>query len=242
MDSLKICQGYGKVEDNHNLEDQQQSHHQPPHPKFSKPIIITISVFTILFLTFTISLTLAALIYHTNTESPDQPSNSATTIKSVCNVTRYPKSCFSSIISSSSFSQNPTTDPQAILKISLHVAFEELSALASSLVPMGNGHGPAVADCKEQIDDALSRLNDSVSLMSSGGDVLTDGEIGDIQTWVSAAVTDQQTCLDGLEEMGSVDAGEVKEKMLRSSEYLSNSLAIVAHLQVLLKQSHVPLH
>ncbi|CAL0327608.1 unnamed protein product [Lupinus luteus] len=238
MDSLKILQGYGKVENNHNLEDQ----HQPPHPKFSKPLIITFSVFAILFLTFTISLTLAALIFHTNTESPHQPSNSATTLKAICNVTRYPNSCFSSILSSSSFSQNPTTDPQAILKISLHVAFNELTALASSLVPMNSGRGPAVADCKDQIDDALSRLNDSVSAMSSGGDVLTDGEIGDIQTWVSAAVTDQQTCLDGLEETGSVDAGEVKKKMQRSFEYMSNSLAIVAHLQVLLKQFHVPLH
>lgn len=94
------------------------------------------------------------------------------------------------------------------------------------------------------MDDALSRLNDSLSAMEAapGGIALTDSKISDLQTWVSAAVTDQQTCLDGLEEMGSADAGKVKSMTKRSSEYTSNSLAIVANLRVLLEQFHVPLH
>ncbi|KAE9587460.1 hypothetical protein Lal_00031853 [Lupinus albus] len=238
MDSVKMFQGYDKVKE----DQQQQNQHQLPHTKFSKPLMIIISISAILFLTFTISLTLTALIHRTNTESPHQPSNSATTIKAVCNITRYPNSCFSSIISSSSFSQNHTTDPLAILNISLRVAFNEVTALASSLVAMNDGHAPAVDDCKDQIDDAVSRLGDSVSAMSSGGNVLSDGEISDIQTWVSAAVTDQETCRDGLEEMRSVDGEEVKKMMQKSSEYISNSLAIVSHLQGLLKQFHVPQH
>lgn len=91
----------------------------------------------------------------------------------------------------------------------------------------------------------MSRLNDSVSAMSAvtdGAVTLTDEKINDIQTWVSAALTDQETCVDGLEEVGSSvrDVDEVKRMMKRSSEYISNSLAIVANLRTLLRQFHVP--
>ncbi|KAK7281714.1 hypothetical protein RIF29_09945 [Crotalaria pallida] len=241
MDSLKMFKGYGKVvEDNNNhLEDQQQQQQKPPHHKFSKSLIIaTVSIFAILFLI----LTLATQIHHTNNTHTDSP-NSATTpssiIKAICNVTRYPDSCISSI-SSSPFSQ-PPTDPEAILNISLRVSLKELTNLSSSLNTFMDDQGPAFADCKDQINDAVSQLNDSVSALSDGK-VLSEGKIRDIQTWVSAAATDQQTCLDGLEEMGSSVVDQVKRKLQRSSEYISNSLAIVAHMRILLDQFNVPLH
>lgn len=75
-----------------------------------------------------------------------------------------------------------------------------------------------------------------------GDKALTDAKINDIQTWISAAVTDQEACLDGLEEMGSAAIGEVKGKMQRSREYISNSLAIVANIRNLLQRFNMPLH
>lgn len=79
----------------------------------------------------------------------------------------------------------------------------------------------------------MSRLNDSVSTVTNGTVNLTDVEINDIQTWVSAALTDQETCVDGLEEagfsLGTVD--KVKKMMKKSNEYTSNSLAIVANIR-----------
>ena len=94
------------------------------------------------------------------------------------------------------------------------------------------------------MDDALSRLSDSLSAMEvvPGDKMLTDAKINDVQTWISAAVTDQETCLDGLEEMESTAIGEVKSKMQRSREYTSNSLAIVINIRSLLQQFHMYLH
>jgi len=82
----------------------------------------------------------------------------------------------------------------------------------------------------------VSRLNDSVSVITNGAVTLTDGEVNDIQTWVSAALTDQQTCVDGLEEGGvSLECVEkVKKLMEKSNQYVSNSLAIVANIRNLL--------
>jgi pectinesterase inhibitor-like protein len=229
MDSLKIFKGYDKVED--NLEDPQKQQQQHRH-KISKPLIATISIIiVILFLTFTLSFTL--FYHHTNStesQTPLNSLNSTESIRSVCNVTRFPDSCFTAISSST---QNPT-DPKTILKISILASINELNNFASSLKANSNGH--VLGDCNEMIDDAVSRLNDSVSVFSDGAVTLTDVKINDIQTWVSAALTDQQTCVDGLEEVGfSVDSVEkVKKIMQRSNEYISNSLAIVANIRNLL--------
>ncbi|CAJ2639402.1 unnamed protein product [Trifolium pratense] len=232
MDSLKIFKGYDKVED--NLEDPQKQQEQHRH-KISKPLIATISIIvTILFLTFTLSFT---LFYHhnnsTESQNPLNSLNSTELIRSVCNVTRFPDSCFTAISSST---QNPT-DPKTILKISILASINELNKFASSLKANSSGH--TLGDCNELIDDAVSRLNDSVSVFSDDAVTLTDVKINDIQTWVSAALTDQQTCVDGLEEVGFSLVEKVKKIMQKSYEYISNSLAIVANIRNLV---NVPLH
>ncbi|XP_057448602.1 pectinesterase 3 [Lotus japonicus] len=251
MDTVKVLKGYGKVEEekhnhhhhhHHNLEDQQQRN-QHHHRKASTAII---SILAILFFTLALAFTLATLLHHTTTTTKpphkqQQPLNSADSIRTVCNVTRFPDSCIAAVSSSN----DHPTDPQSILTLSLRASVDELASVASSLgVKASSSNGQGVADCKDQVDDALSRLNDSLSAMAvvPGGVTLTDAKISDIQTWVSAAVTDQQTCLDGLEEVGSVVVEEVKNMMKKSSEYVSNSLAIVANIRTLSQQFHMPLH
>ncbi|KAK7284917.1 hypothetical protein RJT34_19671 [Clitoria ternatea] len=229
MDSLKMFKGYDKVEHNQNhLEDQQQ--HRNPKPKSLKPFIATISIFTILLVTLTLAFT---LIHHNTHSHPQQQLNSLESIRVICNVTRFPDSCLAAI------SPTNVTDPQSILALSLRASIHALQKLASSL---GTAEGGPFADCKEQMDDALSRLNDSLSAVASPP-TLTDAKITDVQTWVSAAVTDQETCLDGLKEVGDVaSADKMKKLMQRCSEYTSNSLAIVANFPNLLQQFHIPLH
>ncbi|KAE8730732.1 hypothetical protein F3Y22_tig00002889pilonHSYRG00019 [Hibiscus syriacus] len=60
---------------------------------------------------------------------------------------------------------------------------------------------------------------------------LTKGKMSDIQTWISAAMTDQDTCNDGLEEMGWTAGDEVKSRARSFKESVSNSLAIAANMQ-----------
>ncbi|KAI4336014.1 hypothetical protein L6164_014593 [Bauhinia variegata] len=239
MESFKFLKGYGKVDGDH-LEDQPLQHQQ--RRVSHKTLVATISIFGILFLTLIVGMMLGALITDSETESPrtQTPSNSANSvdsIKTVCNVTRFPASCVSTL--SSSLNPSIPNDPEAIFKLSLQVSIAELSKLSSFFK---NTNGSALADCKDQIDDALSRLSDSVSAMEAGEKALTDAKINDIQTWISAAVTDQESCLDGLEEMESNAIGEVKSKMKNCREYTSNSLAIIAHIRPLLDQFHMSLH
>ncbi|KAK4257181.1 hypothetical protein QN277_006803 [Acacia crassicarpa] len=243
MNSSKFVHGYGKVSD--HLED------QPSFPRAPnrKPLVAFISVLAILFLTLSVGVTLGALIHHNSNSAPrSTPSTAnsgiAASIRTVCNVTRFPASCYSSISSLTTPLQNPN-DPESILKLSLRVSHDELSKLSSSLrILASTSNSSALPDCKDQIDDALSRLNDSLSAMdvSPGDKALTDVKINDIQTWISAAMTDQETCLDGLEETESAALREMKGKMQRSREYTSNSLAIVANIRILLQRFNMSLH
>ncbi|KAL3609939.1 hypothetical protein D5086_000959 [Populus alba] len=240
MESIKLFGGYGKV--NPHLED--QSPHQ--QQSASKRRILILSVASILLLTLIIGIALASLIHESNSEPDESPylssSNPAESIKTVCDVTLYPSSCFTSI-SSLNISTKP--DPEVIFKLSLQVSIAELKNLSSLLSSFNDVNSQAaLKDCVSQFDDSLSKLNDSLSAMEVGpGEKMLNLEkVNDIQTWISAAMTDQDTCIDGLEEMGSKFLDEIKAKIERSKEFLSISLAIIAKMQALLEKFDQKMH
>ncbi|KAL5544440.1 hypothetical protein UlMin_008224 [Ulmus minor] len=234
MDSINFFKGYGKVSN-------QSSDYQNTLQR--RKLLISIS--SILLLSLIIGLMIGALTYESETESTrSETLNSAESIiKTICNVTRNPNSCFSSI---TAINSSPVeSDPEAILKLSLRVAIAELSKLSSSLKSINAGDSEAaIRDCRDQVDEALSRLGDSVSAMEVGRGEreLTEAKIRDLQTWISAAMTDEETCLDGLEETGSTILDEVKIKMKKSKDFTGNALAIVANFHAILEKLRVDLH
>ncbi|CAK7335474.1 unnamed protein product [Dovyalis caffra] len=240
MESVNLFRGYGKVSP--HLEDQN------PHQQksASKRRILILSILSILLLTLIVGLALAALIHESNTEPDESPylssANSAESIKTVCDMTLYPSSCFTSI-SSLNISTKP--DPEAIFKLSLQVSIRELKNLSSLLTSLNYVDSQAaMKDCMSQFDDSLSKLNDSLLAMEvgPGEKMLTLEKVNEIQTWISAAMTDQDTCIDGLEEMGSKFLDDIKAKMERSEHFLSISLAIIAKMQALLEKFDLKMH
>ncbi|XP_011033782.1 PREDICTED: pectinesterase 3-like [Populus euphratica] len=240
MESYNFFKGYGKV---NPLED--QNPHQQESTA-SKRRILIIGVSSILFLTLILGLALAALIQESNTEPDEFPSlsssNSAESIKTVCDMTLYPSSCFTSI-SSLNISTKP--DPEAIFKLSLKVSITELKYLSSLFTSLHDVNSQAaMRDCVSLFGNSLGNLNDSLLAMEvgPGEKMLTLEKANDIQTWISAAMTDQETCIDGLEEMESVLPDEIKAKVERSKDFLSISLAIIAKMEALLKKFDLKMH
>ncbi|GLU12348.1 hypothetical protein SLE2022_290330 [Rubroshorea leprosula] len=240
MNAISIFRGYGKV--NH-LEDQ-----TPDRRSSQRPLLTTIAIAAVVLLTLVIGSILAAAVIRDyreeeETESPPLSAELLESIKSVCSVTQFPDSCFTAI---STLNTSTKPDPESIFKISLRAAIAELSNLSSSINTLnGRNSVPALQDCVTQLDDALSRLNESMSAMEArpGEKTLTEAKINDIQTWVSAAMTDQDTCFDGLEETGSRVLNQVNHGIRqRSKEYISNSLAIVANMPLLLEKFGLKMH
>lgn len=241
MESINVLKGYGKLS-----SPEAQS---PRHRASKRPLILAVTISSIVLLTIGLGLLVGALIRESSTEESELRSlrsSSAQSIRAVCSVTEHQDSCFTSI---SSLNSSVKPDPEAIFELSLRVCVNEVSdasLFVRNLVKSSNDARSkgALADCGGQLDDAASRLGDSVAAMDAGpGEkALTELKISNIQTWVSAAMTDQETCLDGLEEMGSTVLDEVRDQLSRSREFMSNSLAICAQMSAILDKFEMGMH
>lgn len=108
------------------------------------------------------------------------------------------------------------------------------------------------ARIKETLDKmSLTALNDRTDLIESATDHLkssissadfsSDGVVDDLKTWVSAAITYEHTCIDGFADAAGEPKVRVAELMRNSTEFTSNSLAIlseVSHFKFLRLPSH----
>ncbi|CAN0902576.1 21 kDa protein [Linum grandiflorum] len=156
-------------------------------------------------------------------------------IKSSCAVTRYPDLCYSTLSPyAAGVGSNSTQLVNAAIQVSLNDAVSACNAvrnLSKTLKPKEAG---AVKDCVENMKDSVDELKDSMAAMKSGmdGPDFAMG-VGNLQTWVSAALTDEDTCMDGIEE-GELVNGKVKDvirgRIVRVAQLTSNALALINHL------------
>ncbi|KAL1566297.1 pectinesterase 3-like [Salvia divinorum] len=223
MESINFAKGYGKV------NPAEESNPISPASRRRRRIII-IAFSLAVFLTLLIASLITVLLHHSASKSnpPQLSSNSADPLKTVCSVTRYPDSCLSSL---SPLNSPPSSNPLRFFNLSLHASLLEVASLKGQL-PDAEA---AAKDCAELFDDAASQLGRSAESVrvEPGVAVLTEMRISDLQTWISASLTDLDTCLDGLAEMGSAAVGEWKVKVQRAMEYISNTLAILNNIRSL---------
>ncbi|KAI3820813.1 hypothetical protein L1987_08361 [Smallanthus sonchifolius] len=246
-ESVNFAKGYGKVDPSDDEATAVPC--QSPSPRRRRTVTVTVIITLFLFAIIIAAIIGATVVHHPRAKpsEPEQssPVKSAESIKAVCAVTQHPESCFTDI---SSINSDNAVDPEKIFNLTLRLAVNELaniSSLPKTLISKSNDlrTGSALRDCATLFDDALSQLSQSVDAMRGGGEVvLTEGKVEDLKTWISAAMTDQETCVDGLEEMGSTAVDEVKMRVQRSSEYMSNSLAILSNMDSILDKFGLHLH
>ncbi|XP_009391197.2 pectinesterase 3 [Musa acuminata AAA Group] len=235
MDIVKSFNGYGKVSE---IADRH-------FRRTTRRRLALLAASAVLLVVIVVSVGVVAAIGHG--DGSPSPTSIADSIKAMCNVTRYPDSCFSSI--STARGANLTDDPEELFRISLAVAVDaigKVSTVAGSFeIPAKDKRlEAALRDCDQLFDSAIDRLNDSLSLMQPlpGEPLLNASKIEDLTTWLSAAVTDQETCLDGFEGT----TGNVRDKMavamVNSTQYTSNSLAIVVGILGIMEKLDFPLH
>ncbi|XP_048419891.1 pectinesterase 3-like [Pyrus x bretschneideri] len=244
MDSIKSFKGYGKVD---VLEEK-------AFKRKNRNRLIILSVSTVVLLAVIIGAVAGVLIHKRNNSSSSTPNSTpgteltpAASLKAVCDVTQYPTSCFSSI---SALETSNTTDPEVIFKLSLQVAIHAAAKLPGLPAKIGRNIvndtrlEKVLAVCEGLFEDVVDRLNDSLTSMdvNQGEKLLSAAKINDIKTWLSTTLTDQETCLDSLMDLNSTLVQEFKAAMQNSTEFSSNSLAIVAKILSLLTNLNVPVH
>lgn len=145
--------------------------------------------------------------------------------QSACNATLYPDVCVSTLSAHPDFGK--AGNSKEIATIVVKVTLDELKNLSgafasemSSKVTVGQSNQSAVDDCIDLFGYSFRQLNESLGSLQSSE--WRKQEADDVKTWLSAALTNQETCIQG------VNSGNPMLPALQKvSKLLSNSLAMV---------------
>ncbi|XP_030553058.1 pectinesterase inhibitor 7-like [Rhodamnia argentea] len=164
-------------------------------------------------------------------------------IRASCGETLYPDVCYSSLSTyAGSVQQSPRQLARAAIAVSLasaHTMAAYLADLSRRRAAEPRAASAALHDCLTNMGDAVGEMRGSLKQMRRLGDVGDGGsggasqegfrlQMSNVQTWMSAALTDEDTCTDGFED---VPEGELKSVVCgRAGEVkkvTSNALALV---------------
>ncbi|OWM75680.1 21 kDa protein-like [Punica granatum] len=171
----------------------------------------------------------------TSTSASASGSAATSFIKSSCTATRFPALCVQSLSSyASSIQQNPRQLAQAALSVSLvrAQAAKDFVAKSTKFRGLKAREFAAIKDCLDEMDDTVDRLSKSMAEMKGMGK--SNGQeflwhVSNVQTWVSAALTDENTCFDGYSSKtldGRLKAS-IRVRVLNVAQVTSNALALV---------------
>ncbi|XP_045815709.1 21 kDa protein-like [Trifolium pratense] len=156
-------------------------------------------------------------------------------IKSSCRATRYPILCVRCLMGYASVI-GLSERQLAMTALSVSISRTRSSASFVKKISKARGIKPreyiAIQDCIENMGDSLDSLSQSVRELGSIGHAVGEDfvwHMSNVQTWVSAAVTDDNTCLDGFSGpsmKGNVKAA-IKNRVVNVTQITSNALALV---------------
>ncbi|KAK9143274.1 hypothetical protein Syun_012674 [Stephania yunnanensis] len=158
-------------------------------------------------------------------------------VKNSCGATTYPNLCIKSL---SSYSSEINTNYQKLANAALAVSLKSAksaSALVLNLLRRGHlkpNEAAAVKDCVDNIGESIDEVRQSLRELKSFNGNVGDLEfkMSNVKTWLSAALTDDDTCMEGLDEENV--APKVKNKIRSSiagvAQLTSNALALVSNL------------
>ncbi|KAF8025916.1 hypothetical protein BT93_F2672 [Corymbia citriodora subsp. variegata] len=153
-------------------------------------------------------------------------------VRSSCSHARYPDLCLRTLSSYAGPTDNPRDVARAALKISLARARRASSYLSGQAASFrSKRERGAVADCLEQLSDTVDELGQSVAELKRlrGGEELR-WQLSNAETWVSAALTNEDTCLDGFQEVDGTVRGDVRSKISDVTRVTSNALYLINRL------------
>ncbi|KAL0446136.1 UNVERIFIED_CONTAM: Pectinesterase inhibitor 7 [Sesamum latifolium] len=152
-------------------------------------------------------------------------------IRAECRATRYPDLCVQCLSTySSTIQQSQKRLAQAALSVSLSRA-QSVASFVSKMARM-RGLRPteyrAVKDCIDNMANTVDQLNQSVQELSRA-DQDFGWHVGNVETWVGAALTFENTCVDGLRN--PMMDGNVKVAITKTvtdcAQVTSNALVLV---------------
>ncbi|XP_076933944.1 pectinesterase inhibitor 6-like [Bidens hawaiensis] len=156
-----------------------------------------------------------------------------TYVKEACSVTTHQDLCIHSL---SSFSNTAKRDPTKWARAGVSVTIGATKNTTRYLIALRNKNSMkgrnrfAVLDCLEEFGDALDNLHKALGMLRHISGELFNTQMEDVTTWVSSALTNEDTCLDGFEGQKGKEIKKLANKVTKVSYFTSNALALVTKL------------
>nr|AVD53615.1 pectin methyl-esterase inhibitor [Chorispora bungeana] len=157
-------------------------------------------------------------------------------VKSSCTFTTYPRLCFTSLSTQATLIQ---ASPQLMAHAALNITLASAKSTSAMMVRLSSTRQgrlkprevSAMRDCVEELADTLDELKKSIGEMARLSGSNYEVYMSDIQTWVSAALTDENTCTEGFEgdDMNGKLKVLVRQRILVIAHLTSNALALINH-------------
>ncbi|KAL1363999.1 hypothetical protein HN51_012154 [Arachis hypogaea] len=142
----------------------------------------------------------------------NRSNNAQALVRSSCVHTRYPNICLKTLSNYAGPANSPLDVARAALRVSLAHARRACRHLKTLQAPLvGSGPGPnkgplsskskrqraALSDCIEQMADSVDELKRSLEELQHLETATFRWQMSNAQTWVSAALSNGDSCLDG---------------------------------------------
>ncbi|CAL5194472.1 unnamed protein product [Lathyrus oleraceus] len=192
-------------------------------------MFITLRLMLLLIISILLSLS-------TNTSQmvyPKGNNNNNNNVKEACSVTRYKNLCIHTL---AQFSNTAGRTPSKWARVGVSVTISEVKnvrAYLTKLKTRGDMKGRnkvALSDCIETFGYALDELHKSLGVLRRLSKKTFSTQMGDLNTWISSALTDEDTCLDGFEGENERQIKLLRNKVQNVSYITSNALALVNKL------------
>ncbi|KAI3871217.1 hypothetical protein MKW98_015117 [Papaver atlanticum] len=188
----------------------------------------------------TVTIVIAGESMITNSNTSVYLSTSHAVLKSSCSSTLYPELCYSSIASISGGVSQSLRSQKDVIQLSINLTCEVVSQnyfTISKLIKyrknLSHREKEALHDCLEMVDETLDELHEARDDLKVYRSKKTlQQEASDLKTLVSAAITNQDTCLDGF----SYNKADkiVRNALIKGQQHVhrmcSNVLAMIKNL------------
>ncbi|KAL8093837.1 pectinesterase inhibitor 3 [Apium graveolens] len=184
-------------------------------------------------------LSLSTTFLHNTVAKSDIPSSDL--IHASCIHANYPQICLRTLSTYAPPATTPNDLAQAAVKISLTRSQKASEFLSDLKHKSAKREKDAVSDCVSQMSDSVDELSRTLSeLKHLRRGIEFKWQMSNVETWVSAALTNEDTCLDGFKEIDGKVRSDVRRKITNVARVTSNALYLINLMDSQARRNFVP--
>ncbi|KAL6960305.1 pectinesterase [Sarracenia purpurea var. burkii] len=178
----------------------------------------------------------------TSSSGGDPLATTSKSVATICSQTDYKEACVNSL---SSVANNQSATPEDYVRAAIQYTIQEVkTALSSSSNIKKSANDSynhmAMEDCEELLQYAIDELQASFSMVGDSKLHTAADREAELMNWLSAVVSYQQTCKDGITQPDLQKA--MSDGLLNATQLTDNALAIVSAISEILTAFNIPLN